>query len=262
MFKQVLQNLDYPNYNQGGFNLMPFVNRARNLTHNSLIIEQAVDYLGAGALQNFDRYQLLQIWQNTNCPFVFKLLLTFWWGGISHAYNAPNFYADNQMNELEVKAANLEQALVNVVDDNLADVHRRLTKGDLHFNGINTSFITKIYQFYFHSKNNIQKQNNIVPIICDKWTKRAVYWELTDLGQLELRQTIFANEILNNLKLNGFQGDDFPSYYLFFRFVNDRKTVLKEIYPQLNIFDLETYIFGWSNNVHIPLVNPRNYGNQ
>lgn len=256
MFSQVLAILHYPEYTQGNFNANPFVNRALGLTNNHWLIEQTRDYEGIDILTHFDRYQLLQIWMNNDCSFTTKVLLTMWWGGLSHQFQAPRFYAN--MEELQEKLQDLEAALLVADPANLTNLFNSLSNGDLHLNGIKTSFFTKIFQFYFHSRNLTNNQNLIVPIICDKWSSRALWYEMRDTGNIEMRNEIFTNNDPENLRLRIRNGSKAESYVQFIMFFNERLLSLQHDYPGLTAFDLEAYIFGWRGNADND-INPRHY---
>ncbi len=256
MFKQVLQNLQYPEYRQGCFNVMPFINRALDLTGNHFLINQTRDDVGIPALSQFDRYQLLEIWMDEHHSFVSKVLLTMWWGGLSHVYQAPHFYIN--MDELQRRLNALEKVLQDTDPDNLTDLYNSLSAGDLHLTGINTSFFTKIVEFYFHSRNLLNKQNLIVPIICDKWSRRALWFELVDESEEQIRKEIFANDNTENLRLRNRNGSSAESYNLFYQYFNKRVDHLQHDFPGLTAFDLETYIFGWRGNAN-QAQNPRLY---
>lgn len=256
MFREVLENLHYPEYSQNVFNVNPFVNRALGLTNNHWLIEQTRDYVGLHELTQFDRYQLMQIWMNNDCTFASKVLLTMWWGGLSHQFQAPLLYAN--MEEVQEKLQDLEAALLVADPANLTNLFNSLSNGDLHLNGIKTSFFTKIFQFYFHSRNLINNQNLIVPIICDKWSSRALWYEMRDIGNIEMRNEIFANNKPENLRLRTQHGSNAESYNQFYTFFNERLLALQQDYPGLTAFDLEAYIFGWRGNADND-INPRHY---
>ncbi len=94
-FGLVLTNLGYPNYQQGCFSIDQFRNKAVNLAGANPLIVNAIAQIGGIPrfnFQCFDRVQLIAIWNNPQVSFETKVLLTFWWGGISHQFQAPKFY--------------------------------------------------------------------------------------------------------------------------------------------------------------------------
>ena len=136
-------------------------------------------------------------------------------------------------------------------------IYEKLSKGKYKINGINTSFFTKIFQFYFES-NPIRLIDFPHPIIADQWSLKAIYAEM-------ISQNYDGNEIFKTSFLNGnnklyvnFRPDrnEFDSYLKFIQFFNCRVNDLRKSYHNLTPFRLEEILFGWARDLNNP-ENPR-----
>lgn len=56
---------------------------------------------------------------------------------------------------------------------------------------VGVAFFTKVLQFYF-AAHPVSSRNGFLPIIADRWIMRAVYNDMTDCSDIELRDSVFA----------------------------------------------------------------------
>lgn len=270
MFSNIFLQLNYPNYQQQNFNLSPFIQRAHDLLGENQHIAEAMAIINNYDIEHFSRNNLIGIWNNKEVSFFSKIIITFWWGGLSHLFQAPQFYTNNNFMIMEDFMENLENDLNDCIHSeniyhystSLGNIYSSFkgTNGNVnyHMNGINTSFFTKILQFYFYTNNH--NHNFPIPIIADKWTMRSVMADMifTQFNwQNVFRQPVFA-EAYNSISIK-FLGNneiEFEKYWNFISYVHNRINELLG-FDNLNAFILEEYIFGWRNDMQ-NIMNPRN----
>ena len=118
-------------------------------------------------------------------------------------------------------------------------------------NGINSSFFTKIFEFYFQA--NLEGENAFEPIIADKWTKIAVLADMID-KKFDW-ESVFARPKKSNMKIVQFGGGtelEFDKYMIFNNYVKSRSIELK-----ISVFQLEEIMFGHGRDIKNKQ-NPRN----
>lgn len=264
MFNHILKLHFQNNYNQQGFSLSPFVNKALELAPNNEALQKSKKLIQKN-INNFNRNHLVEIYQNEKIPLNQKILITFWWGGISHQFQAPKFYTEENLKKLDTIYKKLEGDLNYILKSkNIDSYHNKLrdtyynlklNNGNYKLSGINTSFFTKIFQFYFQAfGQNSELVQNHFPIIADKWSKKAV---LADIINTNAVNNIFQN----NGNFKGSLNNDYESYFNFIVYFSNRVNALKKIYLNLNQFRLEEISFGWPRDIMNPL-NPRFIANQ
>jgi hypothetical protein len=222
---------------QGSFKIRGQVDAARSLVKNP-VIEEAVEVVSK--LDDFiDRCKLLELWSQ-EISIGAKIVVTNWWGGISH-FNRPRFYTDDNFEILT--------ALPNDVFNELSGerakilISRFFPSGDLHLKGIGISFFTKYFQFSTHSSNTTPF------IIADKWTLIAVMADSITKKQGTPRLVVNAQtQTVHFKELNAASYLEFNAY-----FVNRANEL------GISPFLLEEKVFGWQgrkdqNN------NPRKLG--
>ena len=251
-------NLHYQNYSQRGFSIIPYINRATNLSNNHRIIEVAVLELKELNFDfyNFNRLNLLKIWNDKSISFSTKILVTFWWGGLSHQFQAPKFYTVNNLMQLDKISKSLQQSLTKLMNfndgENFKNIYVNLKDGEFKLSGIGSPFFTKIFQFYFEC-NPIP----IHPIIADQWSMKSVLAEMITQENNEWKNIFKVSSNKNKLYVNFNQnGNEFEKYKIFNVFFNARLSELKNTYPELTAIRLEEILFGWARDINNPN-NPR-----
>ena len=97
--REIIQN--NPNCEQPGFSLTPFINKANGLLPwNELIRISALKVSEYNNENIISRKDLSEIWIEDKTPLFVKIIITFWWGGISHQFQAPLFYNIENFNKL------------------------------------------------------------------------------------------------------------------------------------------------------------------
>ena len=276
MFEKVLDTLKYPKYKQKDFNLESYKTTAIKRAGNNNIIKNTISDIERNdiSLKSFERNTLIDIWKSKNFLFSSKIIITFWWGGLSHNNQAPLFYGDDNLNGLKLTSEILEQYFKDIntskTKDEFAAQLRKIyqalklknKKIDNHvikINGINTSFFTKLFQFYFYT-NPSRIAKNFLPIIADKWSKIGVLADMMNVGYDYSR--VF--NIRNNKKdldvsfKHANTVKEFDTYMLFLEYYNQRVEDIKKIdkYCNLDSFTLEEYIFGEGRKMY-DTNNPR-----
>ncbi len=251
LFQQLIQN--NLNYEQESFSLQRFVNKAiAILPNNNLIMEAQTQLQQMDANLNISRPQLVQLWANVNIPFYVKIIITFWWGGLSDQHQAPKFYTEKNFQKLHVLNALFKEEFDDVNNDlenfqeNLKNLYNKFKFGDFKLFGIDTPFFTKLLQFGI--------SNPIQPIIFDHWSSNAIFAELLD-GNLET-QLIFRNPKFDErniaeVKLRGSAKTEFNKYWYILTFFNNRCHEL-----EINPLRMEEIMFGWGRDYDNP-ENPR-----
>lgn len=252
MFEQIIENNKA--YNQQGFSISSFTTKAFNLSngHNSIL--KSIDYLNTHYPQLLiGRNELLAIWSNASIPVYTKILITFWWGNLSHKDQAPIFYKKQNLDKLQLISEELNLDLIEINNDNnnfisnLENIYNSLkfNNGKYKLSGINTAFFTKILQFGI--------LNPIQPIIADKWSIRAILADMID--QNYDYQSVFRinHPPEGNLKVSfkGSTQNEFEKYFKMLEYFN-----LRCIQLQITPLQLEEIMFGFGDAMHIP-TNPR-----
>jgi len=254
MFESIVNNLP----RQTVFNLNPFIARANSLMPNNKIVNNTIAFVPFADRENFNRIDLLKIWKNNIVPMSSKILFTFWWGGISHQFQAPLFYTTPNFKKLLDLEEGLQTNLNKIVGTNFDEesfkaiyYNFKRPNGLYKLNGINSSFFTKIFEFYFQA--NREGENAFEPIIADKWTKIAV---LADMIDTKFKwESVFTRPQINNMKIVQFAGGialEFDKYMIFNNYIKKRSRELK-----IPVFQLEELMFGQGRDI-MNEQNPRN----
>ncbi|WP_304142252.1 hypothetical protein [Mesoflavibacter zeaxanthinifaciens] len=276
MFENILDILKYPDYKQKAFNIDPYKTTAIKRAGNHDIIKSTISDIENNniSLKSFDRIRLVDIWKSETFSFSSKIIVTFWWGGLSHNNQAPLFYKSDNLNSLKLTSEILEQYFKNINTSKtkdelvaqLKDIYQALKfknkKIDNHvikISGINTSFFTKLFQFYFYT-NPSEISNRFLPIIADKWSRIAVLADMMNNGYnyssvFNIRNN--KNELDVSFK-HANTVKEYDVYILFLDYYNQRVENIKMInrYCNLDAFTLEEYIFGEGRKMY-DTNNPR-----
>ena len=246
MFTQLLNQV-YPNNTRVPYSINERIDLARQYSNNHPIVEHLANYLSNNYMHNNIIYlsgdDLVRIWQGDELPFAEKYLSTLWWGGKTrHAASAYSVNNIERMGnpglpaalQLVSDAKSLEEA-----KENLQIVYQSLERGGaFSLRQVGPSFFSKVLEYYFVS-HPIQANYSYLPIICDQWLCRAVYAEMTERNEIDIRNTIFRTPTDFRVHWNS----TWTSYSAFIDFFNRRVIELKEEFPDLTAFMLEGYLF-------------------
>lgn len=258
MIQQILEsNYGIP---QGAFSIKSYFKRANDLAGNHPVITKIQKELIN--VNVIDRNLLFNVYNNNEISFSTKILLTFWWGGLSHQYQAPLFYQKDNLDRIQNFSKVLESDLRNSINsdeqkfkNSLGAIFNLLGNGGYKMNGINLSYFTKIFQFFFYEAYK-DGQIKVLPIIADKWSMRAGFAMILEDG-LDYN-AIFKNpkvKSMENIGINfsGSNNKAFDSYWGFVNYFTNKAHTLNEVNPSmdLNPFKLEEILFGkgrdWKN---------------
>ncbi len=233
-FENVL-GLNLPN--QGAFNIGGQA-LAATAFYQHPIIDEAVE-ISQQMNGLIDRIGLLEVWNNHANSMGAKIVLTNWWGGISH-FNRPRFYTGRNFELLSGLHIDLFSGLN---DDPKSLVTRFLQNGDLQLDGVGISFFTKYFQFASQSRN-------LQPfIIADKWTLLAVKADhISRELDVDWLNVDIGNRIVRFSELNA------ATYLLFNDYFVSRALELG-----VSPFYLEERVFGWRGKGN-HAKNPRHMG--
>lgn len=276
MFEKILDILKYPEFKQNGFNLEPYKTTAIKRAGNHIIIKNTILDIENNkiSLNSFDRIILVDIWNSETFLFSSKIIITFWWGGLSHNNQAPLFYKHDNLNSLKLTSEILEQYFKNINTSKTKDEfvtqlkkiyhalkfkNKKIDSHIIKISGINTSFFTKLFQFYFYTNPSLVS-NRLPPIIADKWSKIAVLADMMNNGYDYSRVFNIRND-KKNLNVSFKHANtlkEFDTYMLFLEYYNQRVENIKMInsYYNLDAFTLEEYIFGEGRKMY-DTNNPR-----
>jgi hypothetical protein len=249
MYENIIQVAPYQP--QEAFSIIPFINKAIQLS-NHIVITETIDYLETHHPQlSIDRQILNTIWQDIETPVYTKILITFWWGGLSHQNQAPLFYTNINLDHLYNFSDELNAELYEINNngnefrDNLKTFYNKFKCTNYKLGGVNTAFFTKIIQFGI--------TNQLQPIIADKWSMRAVLADMIS-NNYDYHQ-IFRISGNNFQKLTvSFRGshlNEFEKYFSMIEYFNNRCNNLT-IHP----LALEEIMFGRGRDMQ-NVNNPR-----
>lgn len=253
-------NLNKENPAQKPFSLDAFISRAKYFAKDHPLIIDTLKFLPAS--NKLDRILLLNIYSNNEIPFHVKMVMTFWWGGLSHQYQAPIFYQRNNLDKILAFSGALEADLKDSIDsdqkkfkESLGLIFNSFDHGDYKISGINYSYFTKILQFYFQLPFQ-KKQISYLPLIADKWSMRAVFammledgYDLTNV--FSKPKITLDSDIKINFKYSS--GGVFNSYWYFIQYFTEKVLTLKgeNNLGDLTPFRMEEILFGvgrdWKN---------------
>jgi hypothetical protein len=270
MLRNIL-NIHSENYLQQSFKLHSFVNKAKSLGNNHIVILNTLKYLNENNIDSIDRKILLSAYSINELPFYSKIILTFWWGGLSHQYQAPKFYKTDNLEKIYKFSDQLETNLFRLTKletiefkDSLETIFNGfyLKDGSYKMEGISISYFTKIFQFFFQSSIELLKKNkNPLPIIADKWSMRSILALM--ISEKKDFTSIFNHPIINNkeeivLDFKNKGINIFESYWRFITFFDRIVSELnkEENFENISSFRLEEILFGKARNMS-NLNNPR-----
>ena len=197
MFEAILNQPLQP---AGGYNVFNQINRAVLASDNHetvLLAQNELNRFPGIDLQHFTREMLRDVWRS-DCRITTKYLATLWWGGVhfgifNRAYSHQNVDRIREISEdLEVQLNELSNELyARDRSHRLPDVFMQMYHpyGFLKVPFVGIAFFTKVLQF--HVAAHQRDDQTLLPIIADKWMMKAMYCEMTDAADFELRDTIF-----------------------------------------------------------------------
>jgi len=258
MLSQIIQN--NPNCVQPGFSLTPFINKANGLLPKNELIQISASKVSEYNNGNIiSRKDLSQIWTEDKTPLFAKIIITFWWGGISHQFQAPLFYTTENLIRLANINDNFNTDLINInnaqkIDifkSKLKDIYDNLKFGNYHLSGINTAFFTKLLQFGI--------SNTIQPIIVDRWSANAIIAELIDSNQ-EFSDILKDPKLdKNNIAITQLGGNNMTEFNNYWNLISYFSSVCNKI--GIDPLTMECIMFGWGRDNNNPN-NPRVIANQ
>jgi hypothetical protein len=254
MFEIILHN--NLNYHQNAFTVNAFANKARQLCGDHRVVVDSLNYLELNCPDNMiNRHILNLLWQNVEVPVYVKIMITFWWGNLSHKNQAPLFYRKGNLDKMLGFEVDLKKdlATINAIEreDQFEMEFAKLYNnfkygaGKYKIQGINTAFFTKIFQFGIVF--------NPQPIIADKWSMRAI---LADMISEEFNYNqIFkiSGDCPKSLKVS-FTGSEQSEWGNYFKMINYFKVRCTEL--QVDPLYLEGVMFGFGNAM-LSSDNPR-----
>jgi hypothetical protein len=267
MFESILEQLN-GDYVQSGFSLKSFITTAKERSNEHIVIKNSIKEINQSNfnVENFNRNDLVQAYRNAELSSSTIFLLTFWWGHMSHRTQAPKFYTQDNLDKLNEIAPYLNRDLkvlynagmLEAYKDQLSNIYKKLKVSEYKLAGINTAFFTKILQFSYEAYSK-KPDRYPFPIIADKWTKKAIYADLINLNEHQLKEKIFRKGLSNALEpiFKGSPNSEFDKYWLFINYFFDRTNQLRKNDKTLvTPFELEGIIFGWARDMSNP-ENPR-----
>ena len=188
MFSQILQNA---NAVDAGIAIGGQINLSRKfIGGDNPIFREAYAAVTkmAGGPDRICKTELLNLWKDECLTFAAKCLVTLWWG-------RPNFRVTSRVyssgNLRKMETAEFEgsfKALTDELDlskfkEGLNALSAKLSReGESHLNGIDISFYTKFFHFWFAS-HPPKSCPRYLPVIADKIMREAVFAEMMDRGE-------------------------------------------------------------------------------
>lgn len=255
-------DLHFKDYQQQSFSIKPFAEKAQALADQHRLVNSSINYLENKNTHSISRRDLINLYRSEE-DFFIKILITFWWGGISHKDQAPKFYKKENLDKIIEFSPKLEHALQCTLtgkgkdfQDKLRIIFDGLAFGDYKMDGIGIAFFTKIFQFFYESHN--YSQNGIMlPIIADKWSMRAVLgYSILDGNPVKFFRSPSLNKRASDFTLNfkGYNKSQFSKYWDFISYFDEMARMLSRTYISLTPFQLEEILFGWQKDI----LNPQN----
>lgn len=240
MFQEVLNNIN-GGFTQSAYDISGQIVRTLQNSNNHPVVIRAQEELGELGIHpdQFDRNSLLYVWQS-DVHFTTKYLATLWWGNVGR--NFSRVFTSENMDSLQVFSNDLENALLASTNaperdaflQELANIiiQMQIHGGAYKISRVGTAFYTKILQF-FYASNPIETNPNYLPVIADQWIMKAVYCEMTDLGDIQQRDNVF------HLSGEQLSLTDIPdSYFDFISYFNNRSVDLG-----VSAWNMESYLF-------------------
>lgn len=199
------------------------------------------------SLCDVSKKSIISVWRSKEVSDETKFLLTFLWGVIKPA-NLSALLRDKSFSQ---KVATIIQEMEGILSFEGSDFYNKVAdlydktidtnNNKYHIDGVNTSFITKIFQFYFLSRRDSLK-SGIIPVIADKWLLRAICADIISNGILNECKFIIAKN--KDVKLCKHDRKSMgTSYAEFLQYINRRCDELSEQYPGLTPEILESILF-------------------
>ncbi len=191
----------------------------------------------------FSRNNLKDVWAS-NCCFRTKYLATLWWGHVfRQIFN--EVYSPQNLDKMRRISAGLNKALTDAAQtkgykefcEKLSAIIASMQGGAFRIPYVGPAFFTKVIQFFF-AAHPVQSKKDYLPIIADRWLMRALYCEMTDCGDIDIRNDVFVHDQKNIFLRKEGKGDIAESYIKYIEYFNQRCKVLG-----VNPWDMEGQLF-------------------
>lgn len=268
MLAELIESSYKKNFEQKEFSLKRYFVKAKSLAGNHSVIKNALQVLeNCGIEECLDRKKLISIYTNHSIEFSSKIIITFWWGGVSNLHQAPKFYTEDNLNKLSQISWPLEKDLNSLVltsEKNEYDNRMQMlyynfkANGNYKLFGIDKAFFTKVFQFYSQAFDK-NKQRDYYPIIADQWIMKGILAEMISIGYDW--GNVFRPPKLNKkgnviLNFTGSSNTEYFRYKEICQFLTSSRIKYTNEYPDLTEFKMEEIIFGWGADNANPN-NPR-----
>jgi hypothetical protein len=248
---------------QQGFNLVPFINTAdKLLPNNQSYLQLKGEILDAFPLEgpqlhDFTRVHLLSYWEG-DYTFGSKMLLTLWWGGLSHQFQAPKFYTESNFSHFV--------QIGEPAADSIIDLYKYFENIKEGFDGVGYRYFTKFMQFL----TKVRGIDTPQCVIADQWSMKAVIAYLIQSKDFNRLNQIFTpltydqeNNRIKNPDFRSIRRSKSIAYLMFLEIFKEILEQAKQIAGNLNLdlYDVEEKLFGWGHDIDNQR-NPRNYYHQ
>ena len=180
--------------------------------------------------------ELLETWKDATISFAARCLVTLWWGHPSRFYLQRVY---SRQNFEILRSPDVEEAFKALsAEENLEKFKLHLERlfvnfrpqGRFHLDGVNVSFFTKFFHFWF-AAHTPQSNPEYLPVIADDIMRLAVFAEMMDRGEN-------VEEIFNTRD---------ASLNTYVPFVDKFNALAKEF--RISPFEMEDILFNHSKRV-------------
>ena len=234
MFEEILKN------KAGGFTPESFPieeefwktkHEASHMHKIVIIAEAELSQVEGFDWKSFSRDNLRDVW-SSRCSFCTKYLATLWWGHVfRRIFN--EVYSPSNLNKMKRISARLNSALLDAAQtknhkefcEKISGIIESMQGGAFRIPYVGPAFFTKVIQFFF-AAHPIQSEKEYLPIIADRWLMRALYCEMTDCDNIDVRDDVFAQDRRNVFLRKDGKGSIAESYVKYVEYFNQRcKTI-------------------------------------
>lgn len=191
----------------------------------------------------FSRNNLKDVWAS-DCSFSTKYIATLWWGHVfRQIFN--DVYSPTNLDKVSRISTRLNNALTDAAltqdyeefCEKLSAIIASMQGGPFRIPYVGPAFFTKIIQFFF-STHQVQSKKDYLPIIADRWLMRALFCEMTDCGDIDIRDDVFVLDHRNVFLRKDGNGCIAESYVKYNDYYNQRCKAIG-IHP----WDMEGLLF-------------------
>ena len=242
MFKQIVDKL-YPGNARMAYSVTERVDLALRHSHNDVLVRQTANLIERDYHSTLSGDDLIKIWQDDEYPFASKYLATLWWGNkkrhASTVYAPENIQLMNNPQILDAMRRVQTQKDFGEAMSALQEVYQGMCEGGTYYiPQVGPAFFSKVLEYYF-AAYPLSSNPEFLPIICDIWLCRAVYAEMTERGEISLRDSIFRSPTAFRMR----EGSTWGCYLDYINYFNCRVTELQAKFPDLSAYMLEGYLF-------------------